>query len=77
VVRERDDGGAHPKDHGWVDLTVGEVGGAGRLGVVSSVAQVCNVHGYHGRLLFFSVQIPASESSNVLCYAWCAVYDFK
>ncbi len=66
VVREGDDGGTHPKDHGWVDLTVGEVGGAGHLGVIPGIAQVCNVHGYHGRLLLFSVQIPAIENRNVL-----------
>ncbi|KAA6419463.1 MAG: hypothetical protein FRX49_10561 [Trebouxia sp. A1-2] len=36
---ERDDGGAHPKDHGWMDLTVREVGGAGHLGVVPGIAQ--------------------------------------
>ena len=66
VVRERDDGGAHPKDHGGVDLTVGEVGVTRCLGVVPGIAQVCNVHGYHGRLLFFSVQIPAIESRGVV-----------
>ena len=66
VVRERDDGGAHPKDHGWVDLTVREVGGAGHLGVVPGIAQVCNVHGDHGRFLFFGVQIPVGGSNNVL-----------
>lgn len=59
VVREGDDGGTHPKDHGRVDLTVGEVGGAGDLGVVPGVGQVCNVHGYHGGFLLFCVQIPA------------------
>ena len=58
AVREGDDGGTHPKDHGGVDLTVSEVGCAGHLWVVPCIGQVSYVHGYHGGLLFFGVQVP-------------------
>ena len=61
VVREGDDGGADTKDHGRVDLAVGEVGGARHLGVLPRIGQVRDVHGYHGRLLLFCVQVPATR----------------
>ena len=48
-----------------MDLTVGEVSGAGDLGVVPGIAQVSNVHGYHGSFLFFSVQIPACQETHL------------
>ena len=71
VVREGDDGGTHPKDHGWMDLTMCEVGCAGNLGVVPCIGQVSYVHGYHGGLLLLCVQVPVQHISMVLTTALC------
>ena len=62
VVGEGDDGRTHPEDHGWMNLTMCEVGCTGHLGVVPCIGQVSYVHGYHGGLFFFRVQIPVHIS---------------
>ena len=66
VVREGDDGSTHPKDHGWMDLTVREVSCTRHLGVVACIGQVSYVHSYHGGLFFFCVQIPVGQISTII-----------
>ena len=54
VIREGDDGGAHPQDHGRVDLAVGVGGAVGRVLVLH---QVVRGHGQHDGLLLQRVNV--------------------
>ena len=54
MIGEWDDGGAHPEDHGRVDLAVGV---RGAVDVVLLAVEVVRRHGDHGRLLLQTVDV--------------------
>ena len=54
VIREGDDGGTHPQDHGWVDLTVGVRRAVGRVLVLHKVIRG---HGQHDGLFLQGVNV--------------------
>ena len=60
VIRERNDGGTHPQDHGRVDLAVGVGGAVGAL----LLGEVLRGHGQHDGLLLKGVYVLHHPTRN-------------